>query len=209
MATATLKKKQQRVFGPEDNGILMTPREFDRADFDDGWTYELVNGVLIVSPIPSEEEVDPNEELGRWLRNYQEHHSQGSALNKTLPERHVRVAKNRRRVDRVIWAGLGRKPRRNEKPTIAVEFVSKRKRDRERDYKTKRDEFMRLRIQEYWIIDRFLRIMTVFIRQGTKIKQVVVAENEVYRTPLLPGFELPLARLLALCADWEESEEES
>jgi hypothetical protein len=31
----------------------------------------------------------------------------------------------------------------------------------------------------------------------------VVAERDVYTTPLLPGFELPLARLSAAADDWK------
>ena len=47
--------------GPEHNGILMTPEEFDAIDdYDDLWRYELVHGVLIVTPIPAEAEVGPN-----------------------------------------------------------------------------------------------------------------------------------------------------
>src|SRR6266446_289799 len=45
---------------PMANGIGMTAHEFDRADFEEGWRYELVNGVLIVTPIPLENEADPN-----------------------------------------------------------------------------------------------------------------------------------------------------
>src|SRR3954466_5850605 len=88
-------------YGPESNGILMTPEEFDRADFEDGWRYELINGVLIVTPIPLINEADPNDELGRLLRNYQVEHSKGAALNATFPERYVRTGYNRRRPDRV------------------------------------------------------------------------------------------------------------
>ena len=65
----------------------MTPREFDRADFAEGSRYELINGVLIVSPIPLEEEGIPNDELGFLLRLYRETHPQGSSLNDTAPER--------------------------------------------------------------------------------------------------------------------------
>ena len=54
--------------GPESNGMSLTPWEFDAAEFEVGWRYELVNGVLIVNPPPSVKERDPNEELGRWLR---------------------------------------------------------------------------------------------------------------------------------------------
>ena len=72
MATATLKKRA-RPLGPEANGILMTPEEFDRADFEEGNRYELINGVLIVAPIPSEGEADPNGELEYLLRHYRLH----------------------------------------------------------------------------------------------------------------------------------------
>jgi hypothetical protein len=38
---------------------------------------------------------------------------------------------------------------------------------------------------------------------GGPVEQVV-QENEVYRTDLLPGFEVPLARLLALADEWRK-----
>ncbi len=204
MATATLKRP---VFlGPDSAGARLTPREFDEADFIEGWRYELINGVLVVSPIPLEQERDPNEELGRWLRNYQEEKPALSTLDKTLPEHTIKTGKNRRRADRVIWAGLGRLPRPGETPTIIAEFVSRGKRDRQRDYEEKRDEYLAIKVQEYWIIDRFERTMTVFSRQGKKIIKRVLTEKETYTTPLLPGFELPLAKLLALADSWEESD---
>src|SRR5580765_2930599 len=177
MTTATLKirkKAKPIVIGPHWNGMLMTPREFDGADFEDGWRYELINGVLIVSPIPSTGEADPNDELGRWLRDYRQHHPQGTSLSLTLPERTISTGTNRRRADRCIWTGLGRSPKRSDRPSIAVEFVSWRKRDRVRDYETKRDEYMSIRIQENWVIDRFDRCMVVFSRQGTRIRRKII-----------------------------------
>jgi Uma2 family endonuclease len=191
-----------RTLGPRSSGALMTPWEFDHAEFRDGYRYELINGVLVVAPIPSESERDPNEELGHWLREYKEHHAQGSALNATLPEQTIATKKNRRRADRVIWAGLGRRPRRRETPTIAVEFVSEGKRSRTRDYEAKRREYLALDIKEYSIIDRFERTMTVFSRIGQKVKKRVLCADQVYRTTLLPGFELPLARLFAVADLW-------
>jgi hypothetical protein len=47
-----IRPKSVLYFGPESNGILLTPAEFDKADFEDGWRYELVNGVLIVTISP-------------------------------------------------------------------------------------------------------------------------------------------------------------
>ena len=188
------------ILSPDMAGTLMTPEEFDGADVDpdDGSRYELIHGVLIVTPIPSEGEVDPNETLGYLLRKYQEIHPQGGALDKTLPERHVFSSDSRRRADRVIWAGLGRLPNpRQDPPTIVVEFVSKGRRNRQRDYIEKRGEYEALGVQEYWVIDRFQRKLTVYGRQFSATGERVVAEHEVYSTPLLPGFDLPLARLFA------------
>jgi Uma2 family endonuclease len=195
-----------REFGPDSAGTLMTPQEFDRADFLPGWRYELLNGVLVVTPPPLEKERDPNEELGHLLREYRDRHPQGSALNATLPEHTVKIRRQRRRADRVIWAGLGRDPRKGETPTIIAEFVSGGKRDRVRDYQEKRIEYLSIRVEEYWIIDRFRREMTVHIRHGNRYVKRVVKENQVYTTKLLPGFELPLARLLSLADRWPEEE---
>src|SRR5262249_51646760 len=117
-------------------GTLMTPDEFDAVEeYDEEYRYELVHGVLVVNPIPLAAETDPNEELGPLLRLYRDQHPQGGALDLTLPQQYVRTRDSRRLADRLIWAGLGRVPnRRRDRPTIVVEFVSARRRDRQRDY---------------------------------------------------------------------------
>jgi len=61
------------------------------------------------------------------------------------------------------------------------------------------DELGRLvGVEEYWIIDRFSRTMTVYRWRGTRWAKQTVKEAEAYSTKLLPGFELPLKRLLTL-----------
>jgi Uma2 family endonuclease len=191
--------------GPSCAGLRMTPEEFDAiTDYDDRYRYELVHGVLVVSPIPGEAERDPNEELGFLLRYYKKYHPLGSALDKTLAEHEILPSADRRRADRVIWAGLGRVPDPvSDIPTIVIEFVSKGKRNWLRDYEEKRREYLALGVSQYWIIDRFRRAMTVYRNTSREPAEQVVAENEVYGTDLLPGFELPLARLLAEVADRE------
>jgi Uma2 family endonuclease len=188
----------------------MTLDEFEEADFELGYRYELIHGVLVVTPPPLEEERDANEELGRWLRNYQELHPQGKSLDLTLPEQNVRTIGQNRRCDRVIWAGLGRRPRsrgpvsRRDVPTIEVEFPSSRSADRRRDYEEKKNEYRDLGVREYWIVDRFRRMLTVYHRRGARWVKRLVHEDETYRTPLLPGFELPLAKLLAITDQYQE-----
>ena len=105
----------------------------------------------------------------------------------------------------MIWAGLGRAPNPiKDIPTIVVEFVSEGKRDRHRDYVEKRQEYLASGIREYWIIDRFGREMTACRSDGP---DVIVPHDGSYRTPLLPGFELAVARLLEVADRWRASKE--
>ncbi len=205
MATATVKKRVP-IFGPDHNGIVMTPWEFDRAEFVEGWRYELINGVLIVSSTPLRNERDPNQYLEFLLLLYQETHPQGNTLNATLPEEVVITGENRRRADRVIWTGLGRLPTRDDVPSVIVEFVSAGRRNWLRDYETKRDEYRAIGVQQYWILNRFDHTLTVYTFPGGKTRKRVYHKNQVYKTDLLPGFELPLARLFALADRWEGEE---
>jgi Uma2 family endonuclease len=196
---------------PELAGTLMTPEEFDAVEeYDEDYRYELVHGVLVVVPIPLDSEMDPNDELGHMLRSYHYLHPQGRILDATLPERYVRTRTSRRKADRVIWAGLGRLPdTARDVPTIAVEFVSRRRRDRRRDYEDKRQEYMEVGVAEYGIIDRFQRTLTVVRNTPNGPQDHLVHEGEAYTTPLLPGFELPLARLLAQADRWDTAPEET
>ena len=193
------------VFGPGLAGVFLRPDEFDTIDeADRDHRYELINGRLIVSPPPLEAERDPNEELGHLLRAYRRNHPQGSALDVTLPEQTIVTGSNRRRADRVIWTGLGRQPDpQHDLPTIVVEWVSESKRDWQRDYVEKSQEYREIGIAEYWIFDRFRRTLTV--HRGTKdVPEVlVIPEGAMYRSPLLPGFEVPLAQLLAVADRWQ------
>ena len=181
---------------------LAHPAEFDRARFREGWRYELINGVLVVSPTPSRKERDPNEELGYWLRHYQDEPSPRLVAGLDAARGEIETKQNRRRADRAIWAGLGRDPEEGEAPTIIVEFVSSGKVNQERDYVAKRAEYREIGVREYWVIDRFRRTLTVYIFSGESDQERVIPEKQTYETPLLPGFELPLARLLSLADRW-------
>jgi Uma2 family endonuclease len=188
------------------SGISMTPEEFDNLPdsvFTRGLRYELIRGVLIVTPPPGNAEIDPNEDLGFLLRTYQEYHPQGSVIDKVLSEQTIYATPNRRRADRAIWTGVGRVPDvEKDVPTIVVEFVSAKKRDHRRDYVEKLAEYLAIGVREYWIIDRFSRIMTVYLNRPEWALSRVIREAETYQTDLLPGFTLPIARLLARADDW-------
>jgi Uma2 family endonuclease len=205
MATVTIAESPLVLrYGPRDAGIPLTLDEFEAADYVPGHRYELINGVLVVSPIPLEEERDANEELGSWLRTYGHTHPQGDALNLTLPEHNLRTKTNNRRADRCIWCGLDRLPRTKGRvkardvPAIVVEFPSSRPADQRRDYDEKRVEYRDLGVKECWIIDRFRRKMTVYSWHGKRWAKREYADAAAYTTDLLPGFDLPLGDLFAI-----------
>ncbi|MGP0068318.1 MAG: Uma2 family endonuclease [Isosphaeraceae bacterium] len=201
MSTVAPKVRRLRL-GPRSAGMLLTPKEFDRARGERGWRYELINGLLVVSPTPSRQERHPNDQLGYWLRQYQDTHPQGSSLDLTLPEEEIRCKTNRRRMDRAIWAGLGRLPEEWEVPTILVEFVSEGKINQDRDYIVKRAEYREVGVKTYWVIDRFRRTLTVYVFGGEKDEELVIPEGQKYAPAQLPGFELDVARLLSFADMW-------
>lgn len=195
------ERDEIRSLGPESNGLRMTKEEFLAVeDRDENYRYELINGVVIVSPPPSAGERGPNDILGHWLRTYHDTHPQGASLDDTVFEHEIDVGRGIRRADRVIWAGLGRQPHpQNDPPTIVVEFVSPGSVARRRDYQAKRREYTAIGVREYWIIDRFRRTLTLC--RGDE-KPQIVKENATYTTPLIPGFELKLGELPKIADRW-------
>lgn len=189
--------------GPESNGLLMSVEEFRAIeDVDELFRYELIHGVVVVSPPPGESERGPSSILDFMLRTYGNTHPSGAAFSETLFEQELETSAGIRRADRVIWCGLGRHPDPgSDIPAIVVEFVSDSSRDRRRGYEENRKEYAAIGVREYWIIDRFRRTMTVC--HGTD-RPAIVREADTFTTPLLPGFELPLLKLLEVADRWKK-----
>lgn len=83
-------------------------------------------------------------------------------------------------------------------PHIVVEVVSPGGEDR--DYVEKREEYLRVGVREYWILDAEQRRMHVLVRAGDVWEESIVAEADVYRTELLPGLEVRPSELLGHAA---------
>jgi Uma2 family endonuclease len=88
----------------------------------------------------------------------------------------------------------GRSPWTRWVPTIAVEVVSAG--GEERDYVEKREEYLRIGVLEYWILDPIQRVLRVNQRVADNWEETVVAPGTNYRPYLLPGLEVRPDELL-------------
>ena len=172
-------------------GLLMTGAEFDAIEeCDPFFRYQLIRGVVVVSRPPVAAHERYVDRFGYLLQKYMFEHPNGAVLDETLPGRYVRTEEDtRRQPDRAVWCGLGREPDETaDVPAIIVEVVSRSRRDRVRDYETKRNEYRAAGVKEYWIVDRFADpgpTVTVASADGS---ERVVGPGETYESPLLPGF---------------------
>ncbi|AMV22553.1 Uma2 family endonuclease [Planctomyces sp. SH-PL14] len=180
---------------PASARITMPVSEFqDAALYGEDVRYEVFNDLVVLCPATSPAERGPNGELEYLLRAYRDRHPLGGILDDTLADQELVTPAGLRRPDRVIWTELGRTPQIEfDPPSIVVEFVSITTVDRRREFETKRNEYGQLGVAEYWILDRFRRMMVVC--RGDVVA-AVVPEDGTYETPLLPGFSLPFRDLL-------------
>ena len=75
-------------------------------------------------------------------------------------------------------------------PEIVVEVVSPS--SRHRDYQEKPEEYLRLGVSEYWIVDADEGLMKVLRRSRGRWVEYPIRPPAGYRTRLLPGFELSI-----------------
>lgn len=69
---------------------------------------------------------------------------------------------------------------------------------RSRDEVLKRDLYARFGVREYWIVDPEIDVIRIYRRDGERFARPIELSREtkdVLTTPLLPGLEIPLARV--------------
>ena len=192
MATVGLR------LGPADHGRKLTLEEFDEADAEEGYRYELARGVLEVVEVPN----DPH---GLIVSNAQglfhEHRRRhpgliwriggGGEFRLSIPT----LVSGRNPDVAVVLAGTAKDARGRRPPSLVAEVVSKR--GEVRDYQEKREEYWLLGVGEYWIIDPASRQVLVLIRRGEVWEERTFVGSEVIASELLPGFAGTVVELWA------------
>jgi hypothetical protein len=186
--------------GPADHGRIMSLADFDHAEVQEGYLYELSRGVIDVSEVPNKSHfilvhairqqfyafltshfgvifsIGAGNECKLLSESYDSERHPDLSIYKTPPPD---VADYWR-----VWI-----------PEIVIEVVSKS--SARRDYGEKREEYRDLGISEYWIFDSFKKEMLALRRAKGDWEESHIQSPQLYTTPLLPGFEFSCAKVFA------------
>ena len=196
----TKPRRKQIQVGPQDHGRKMPLADFDKVIAQEGYLYELGNGIIEVSDVPHPSHFAQLQQVRNQLVLYQAekagviHSVTGSNDSKILvgsdqSERHpdISVYLTQPPDSRDIWSTWI--------PAIVVEVVSKSSIDR--DYEVKPGEYLAFGIDEYWIVDGLKMQMTANTRWRGRWKPRVLKSSQKYTPLCLPGFTLDLKRVFA------------
>jgi Uma2 family endonuclease len=194
MATVTTPLR----LGPADHGRALALAEFEEAYFEQGYRYELARGTLEVTQIPDEIHAVIVWFILRAVAHYDREHpgvihraGGGSEFRFRLPAlrsgRHPDVAVTLARTPRDLQ---GLRP-----AGLAFEVVSPGAEAHDRDYVTKRAEYLAYGLREYWIVDPQMKTVIVLTRDGDAWREKLYEGDQVAPSAVLPGFSLRVADL--------------
>jgi Uma2 family endonuclease len=183
--------------GPADHGRRMTLEDFDEAEGQEGYLYELSRGIVTLTDVPRKRHLLLVSASRDQLQSYKALHpgriqiiASGNECKMLVDEfdseRHpdvsVYLTPPPEHEDRDFW--------RRWIPEIVIEVVSRS--SRKRDYHEKPEEYLRFGVKEYWIIDADERAMIVMRRSRGRWAKTTIRPPAIYRTKLLAGLEFSI-----------------
>jgi Uma2 family endonuclease len=183
--------------GPADNGRRMSLEEFEYAEAVELHIYELSRGTITVSDIPGRGHLLVLFAVRKQLHAFEASHPGrihfilGGSECKLLvydfeserhPDSSVYMTPPPKINDDLRWA--------HWIPDLVVEVVSPS--SRQRDYEEKPEEYLRIGVKEYWIIDADERAMGVMRRSRGRWVETTIRPPATHRTRLLPGLEFSI-----------------
>ena len=165
---------------------------------DDGLRHEIIEGEHYVTASPATRHQRILLNLSYLIRNYLETHPIGeiffapfdvllSEINILVPDL---VYISNERAHFVTPKNL------QGAPDLVVEILSPS--TRSRDQRLKRDVYERTGVEEYWLVDPEREVAEVYRRgAGGFQPSVRYARPDIVTTPLMPGLDIPLDKILA------------
>jgi Uma2 family endonuclease len=181
--------------GPADHGRRMSLAEFEHAEVQEGYLYELGREIIVVSDVPKKRHLLQVLEIRKILTAYQLANPNRSDAICAGSECKLLIVRyeSERHPDLIIY----KKPPPDEGPDfwsvwipeLVSEVVSPG--SELRDYQEKREEYLALGVHEYWIVDSGKEEMLVLRRVRGLWRERIVRPGEVYQTRVLPGLQFP------------------
>src|SRR5665213_565685 len=182
--------------GPADAGKQMALDDFEHAEAQSGFNYELGRGRIAVVDVPDRKHLAMVDAASAQFYAYRpQHPSQIHTLAaggeckillaEAQSERHPDLAIYKTAPEDAadLWATWI--------PEIVIEVVSPG--SHHRDYVEKREEYLSFCVREYWIIDAASEEMLVLRRVSGRWTERTVSACDKYATRLLAGLEFDLA----------------
>lgn len=182
---------------PTDAGTELTREEFAEAEFTEGYRYERHEGKLVAMPPPGHDHHLTTGSIRDYLGAYRLAHPE--VVEYVVQDSWTSVDENTDRIPdiAVYLKSTEARPRLPDRvPELVYEIVSPGWENRRRDYGEKRQEYERLGVREYVIVDRHDQRVTVLQLVEGKYQEQLLKPADTYRSPLLPGLEIPLQSII-------------
>lgn len=172
--------------------------EADYLALDTDRPIELSDGCLEFLPMPTPFQQLILQYLFRLLDAFVMSHSLGQVFISPL---RVRLWDQKIRLPELVYLKPGRIRDVHQPPEgvdLAMEVVSEGKANEDRDYETKRFEYAKAGIQEYWVVDPYSRAITLFELSGQDYRELGrFGPGSQVQSRLLPGFVVDVTAVFA------------
>jgi hypothetical protein len=186
--------------GPADHGRRMRLADFEHAEVQEGYLYELERGILVVSDVPKPRHMYPLLAIRNPLVLYQA--ANPGVIHAILAGSECKILapgyESERHPDLSVYKTPPPDPDDpwpNWIPEIVVEILSPSSGTRDRVLKA--EEYLAVGVREYWIVDGPGQAIQVRRRWGGRWREKTLRPGDTYQTRFLPGFTLDVAAVLA------------
>jgi Uma2 family endonuclease len=179
--------------GPADHGRKMSLADFDHAEVQEGYLYELGRGIIVVSDVPKKRHLAQVLQTRMQLMAYQLANPSRIYAVCSGSECKILIGsyESERHPDLAVYKSLPPEEGADFWFTwiaeLVIEIISPG--SELRDYQEKREEYLAFGVREYWIFDADKEQMLVLLRVGGRWRERIVRPPEIYKTRLFPGLQ--------------------
>ena len=166
----------------------------------DGWKYEIIDGVLHMSPPPSIKHQDVSGELFVLMRSYVRTHRLGKVLDAPcgvrLPNQPIPLEPD------ILFVRQDRRAIMQQNyvegaPDLTVEVLSPS--NSEYDLETKKNQYEQAGVAEYWIVNPWEETVMVYrLHEGGYGEALLLDKDQTLASSQIAGFSIPVKQLFDL-----------